>query len=116
MKRKSCELKRLEWPNYSEDTDLLMSFKYRCWSQQRNQALYRGEGWDLPFLTWVAVWGDEFKNKGQTADCMCMTRRDLKKPWTPDNVKIITRQEHFMSNRNKEGKFSRRKYNDQTHL
>lgn len=110
MKRKSYAIKRLEWPDYSEETDPLMSLKYKCWGQQRNQALYRGEEWALPFLTWVSIWGDDFKNKGQTSDRMCMTRRDLEKAWTPDNVKIITRHEHFMSNRNKEGKFSRRKH------
>lgn len=85
--------------------------RYKVWIQQKNQAQYRGEAWDLPFLTWVDIWGLDFDKKGKTRDCLCMTRIDLDQPWHKDNVKIITRAEHFASNRNKEGKFSRRKNN-----
>jgi hypothetical protein len=103
------QLRKQQWPNYKiENKDPLMALKYRCWSQQRNQAQYRGESWDLDFLDWVDIWGVEFMNKGQTSDRMCMTRIDLEKAWTPDNVKIITRHEHFKSNRNKHGRFAGR--------
>jgi hypothetical protein len=103
------QLRNVQWPNYkTENKDPLMAWKYRCWSQQRNQAQYRGEVWDLDFLVWVDIWGDEFVNKGQSSDRMCMTRRDLKGSWTKDNVKIISRHEHFISNRNKQGKFAGR--------
>lgn len=94
---------------WASGPDPVLHEKYKVWGQQRNQAMYRGEGWDLPFLTWVEIWGEEYQYKGQSTDCLCMTRIDLDLPWHKDNVKIITRKEHFLSNRNKEGKFSRRK-------
>lgn len=97
-------------PNrWASGPDPVLHEKYKVWGQQRNQAMYRGEGWDLPFQTWVDIWGDKYEFKGKTSDCMCMTRINLSLPWTKDNVKIITRKEHFLSNRNKEGKFARRK-------
>ena len=108
------QLRSQQWPNYkTENKDPLMALKYRCWSQQRNQAQYRGEVWDIPFLTWVDIWGDEFMNKGQTSDRMCMTRIDLDQAWTADNVKIISRHKHFISNRNKQGKYYTRTKEEQ---
>jgi len=94
---------------WSSGPDPVLHAKYKVWGQQRNQAQFRGEGWDLDFFTWVAIWGDLYEHKGQKSDCLCMTRKDLGLPWTADNVKIITRKEHFLSNRNKEGKFAGRK-------
>lgn len=88
--------------------DPVLHEKYRVWGQQKNQAQWRRESWDLPFDVWVEIWGDLYEQKGQTSDCMCMTRIDLDLPWHKDNVRIITRKEHFLSNRNKQGRFARR--------
>lgn len=93
---------------WASGPDPVLHKKYRVWIQQKNQAQYRGEAWDLEFLTWVAIWGSDFDRKGKSKECLCMTRIDLDLPWHKDNVKIITRAEHFASNRNKEGKFARR--------
>lgn len=82
--------------------------RYKIWAQQKNQAQWRGESWDLAFEDWVEIWGDDFDRKGRGLGSLCMTRRDLELPWTRDNVIIITREQHFLSNRNKDGKFKTR--------
>jgi hypothetical protein len=73
--------------------------QYYVWLQQRNQAQYRNEGWDLDFDTWVSLWGDLWQLRGRDRDGYCMTRRDWDKPWTKKNVEVITRGEHFKRQR-----------------
>jgi len=70
--------------------------KYLNWLQQRNQAKFRGESWQLDFETWKDIWGGDWHNKGRAADNYCMTRRDDQGPWTADNVEIVTRREHVI--------------------
>ncbi len=68
--------------------------KYRVWLQQRNQALWRGEGWHIDFDVWCEIWGDQWHNRGRERGTMCMTRRDWSEPWTEDNAIIVTRSQH----------------------
>ena len=70
--------------------------QYRVWLQQRNQALWRGEGWDedLDFDRWLSIWGDQYHLRGRTRGTLCMTRCDWELPWSPTNVEIVTREEH----------------------
>lgn len=88
--------------------DPVLHKKYRVWVQQRNQANFRGEGWTFTFEDWVDFWGDNFDQRGKEKSSLCMTRKDNSQPWHKDNVKIITRDEHFAQNRNKEGRFATR--------
>ena len=68
--------------------------KYRVWIQQKNQAQYRQEGWAIPFEEWMEIWGDQWANRGREKGTVCMTRLDWSLPWTPDNVRIVPREEH----------------------
>jgi hypothetical protein len=68
--------------------------QYLVWLQQKNQANFRGEQWDLDFDTWLELWGDLWQFRGRSRDCYCMTRRDPSGPWSLDNVMIIGRSEH----------------------
>ena len=68
--------------------------KYNNWIQQRNQANYRREPWQLTFEQWCAVWGDDWHRKGRGAQDLCMTRIDPSQAWHPDNVMLITRRDH----------------------
>ncbi|CAB4165976.1 hypothetical protein UFOVP849_8 [uncultured Caudovirales phage] len=70
--------------------------KYRVFIQQKNQAQWRGEGWDITFDQWKQLWDQsgQWHNRGRSRDCYCMTRRNVELTWTPDNVMIITREEH----------------------
>jgi hypothetical protein len=68
--------------------------RYDIWLQQRNQAEWRGEEWDLSFEQWLVLWEPDWHRRGRTRGCMCMTRRDWDQPWSADNVEIITREQH----------------------
>ena len=68
--------------------------KFRVWHQQRNQALFRGEGWHIDFDTWVRIWGDAWHSRGRERGCRCMTRLDWEQPWSETNVEIVTREDH----------------------
>ena len=68
--------------------------KYLVWLQQRNQALWREEGWHIDFDAWCEIWGDLWDLRGRQRGHYCMTRRDWGRPWTLDNVHVITRSEH----------------------
>lgn len=68
--------------------------QYRAWVQQRNQAQWRGELWDLEFETWIAIWGDQWPLRGRGTDQLCMTRRDWQQPWSEHNAEIVTRRQH----------------------
>jgi len=68
---------------------------YCAWLQQRNQAQFRGEGWDLSFDDWLAVWGDDIKLRGRLKEHKCMTRNDYEEPWSRDNAVIIPRSDYY---------------------
>jgi len=70
--------------------------KYRTFIQQKNQAQWRQEGWDITFEAWKQIWDQsgQWYNRGRQRDCYCMTRRDHTEPWTVNNVIIITREAH----------------------
>ena len=68
--------------------------KYRVWLQQKNQAQWRDEGWSIGFTDWCTLWAERWDQRGREKGCYCMTRLDWSLPWTLDNVKITTREEH----------------------
>lgn len=65
-----------------------------AWRQQKNQAQWRGEEWDLSFEDWVALWGDLWPLRGRLVTDYCMTRQDWEGAWTRTNAHVITRSEH----------------------
>lgn len=70
--------------------------KYRVFIQQRNQAQWRSEGWTISFAEWKRMWAEsgQWANRGREKGCYCMTRLDWSLPWTVDNTRIVTREEH----------------------
>jgi hypothetical protein len=74
--------------------DPVVHKKYLVWLQQRNQALWREEGWHIDFADWCGLWGDLWHSRGRQRGDYCMTRKDWSLPWTLDNVQVITRSEH----------------------
>ena len=68
--------------------------KYRAFIQQRNQANYRGEPWDLTFEEWCGVWGERFDQRGRRKGQLCLTRTDYTQPWTLSNVELLERRQH----------------------
>lgn len=74
--------------------DLLTHLQYRAWVQQRNQAVWRGEGWSLTLQEFQHMWQDLWTQRGRTQAELMMTRPDATLPWQVDNCEIITRREH----------------------
>ena len=70
--------------------------RYRVFIQQRNQAQWREEGWEISFEAWKQLWDEsgQWENRGRARSCYCMTRLDHRLPWSIDNVEIVTREQH----------------------
>ena len=68
--------------------------KYQAWVQQRNQAKWRGETWNLTFDQWNRLWGELWHSRGRERGCYCMTRRDHEGEWDMQNAQVITREQH----------------------
>lgn len=76
--------------------------KYQVWLQQKNQANFRNEGWDLPFDTWCEMWEEHWHERGRASQEYCMTRTDYELPWTKENVEVVTRKEHLIRHRQRQ--------------
>lgn len=65
--------------------------RYRPWVNQRNQARWRGESYQLTFDQYCELWKDHWHNRGRHAEQYCMWRADDRLAWTVANVRITTR-------------------------
>ena len=74
--------------------DPVLHQKYRVWLQQKNQAQWRGEVWNLAFDHWVLMWGELWHNRGRGRGDYCMTRRDHDAAWDTSNAHVVTRSQH----------------------
>lgn len=74
--------------------DPIVHKKYLTWLQQRNQANFRGETWELTFESWCEKWEEHWHLRGRQKDDYCMTRHDVEGPWDDVNTIVITRKEH----------------------
>ena len=63
----------------------------------RAQAWYRGEEWSITEQEYIRLWreNDHYLRKGRGTGNLCLTRIDLDKAWTMDNVEIVERHKHF---------------------
>tara|TARA_R110000868_G_scaffold34967_1_gene125642 strand:+ start:7049 stop:7396 length:348 start_codon:yes stop_codon:yes gene_type:complete len=68
--------------------------RYHKFRQQRNQAQWRGEKWELPFEQWLELWGDLWPLRGVQKGQYCMSRRDWHGDWNLANCVVITRAAH----------------------
>lgn len=64
-----------------------------AWNRQRTQARFRSEPWDFSFEDWWAIWEPKWEIRGREQEDWCMIRVDTTKPWSPDNVQIVNRQD-----------------------
>jgi hypothetical protein len=79
--------------------DEVRHVRYFIWLQQRNQAKYRKEEWDLTFDQWLEIWGDKILKRGRKKENYCMTRHDPIGPWNMANTYIIERGKHILITR-----------------
>lgn len=78
---------------------------YEQCQKARAQAWYRGEQWLITEQEYIALWrkDNRYLNRGRHCENLCMTRLDTDLPWQIDNVKIITRLEHYKNCKNLQG-------------
>lgn len=71
---------------------------YISCQRSRAQAHFRQEDWQITEQQYIDLWriDDRYKNKGRGSDDFCLCRIDEEKPWTVDNVEIITRKLHLL--------------------
>lgn len=75
--------------------DDLTTKKYRAFVQQRNQANFRKEDWNMLFEEWQELWGDKFHLKGRSRESYVMTRLDPALAWSKDNCMVLQRKDQF---------------------
>ena len=73
------------------DNDLYIECQRR-----RAQAWYRKEEWLITEQEYIDLWrtDNRYLKKGRHSENLCMSRVDVEKPWTLDNIEIITRHQH----------------------
>lgn len=86
------EVRPAAWKTYEKYGACLKTHKmYRCYSQQKNQAQWRGEVWEISFDDYRTAWWDKWENRGRKAHNYVMFRLDITEPWTMDNTTIISK-------------------------
>lgn len=67
---------------------------YVQFGYNRVSARGRGEDWQLTWEQWRDIWLPNWDQRGRSAQCLCLARKDMEKAWTVANVELITRREH----------------------
>jgi hypothetical protein len=66
--------------------------RHRKWHLARAQANHRGEGWEITIEQWFELWPmEKWILRGRGSNDLCMVRIDRDRPFSVDNVKIVTR-------------------------
>lgn len=70
---------------------------YNDCQRARAQAWYRGEEWFITEAEYISIWreDDRYLHKGRTRESLCLVKIDKSLPWSLDNVKFLSRLEHF---------------------
>jgi hypothetical protein len=76
--------------------------KYRKWLQQKNQANFRRETWELTFESFIDKWTEHWDERGRNLEDYCMTRHDVEGAWDDVNTIVIKRKEHFQMHRKRQ--------------
>jgi hypothetical protein len=66
--------------------------RHRKWHLARCQANFRNEGWEITVEQWFELWPmSKWVRRGRGSNDLCMVRLDRDRPFSIDNVKIVTR-------------------------
>lgn len=69
---------------------------FKCWHKHRQQALWRGEQYELSVEDFFDFWPKELWDKrGRGRNSLCMIRVNDKVAWSKSNCKIVTRLEQL---------------------
>ena len=83
--------KGLRW--YS-GPDPLHHRMYVQFGYHRVTSRLRGDEWDLAWEDWRDIWLPNWHRRGRKSQDLCLTRLDWEKPWSGDNIELVTRSEH----------------------
>jgi hypothetical protein len=81
----------------------ILAIQRRAYSRMRSQAKYRRELWSLTWDEFFEIWASLWDLRGSGREQLCLSRIDPAQAWTVDNVEIITREQHWL--RQKENKY-----------
>jgi hypothetical protein len=87
-------LKGIRPHTWKSGPDPIQHKKHRVWIQQKNQAQWRDEIWNISFEEWCEIWADLWDKRGRKKNNYCMSRKDWSVSWNKDNVEIIPRSQH----------------------
>ena len=80
--------------------------RHQAWHKARAQANFRNEGWEITIEQWFELWPmDKWVLRGRGSNDLCMVRIDRDRPFSVDNVKLITR--YFQITRDKKPKLEK---------
>jgi hypothetical protein len=67
--------------------------RLRAYTRAKCQAAFRYEDWELTYADWCDFWPNEqiWAMRGRMGDSLCLTRRDLDKPWSRSNCCLLPR-------------------------
>jgi hypothetical protein len=71
---------------------------YKAYSQQKNQANFRKEGWTLEFDDYAELWDVLWEQRGMGAEQYCSVRIDIRLPWEKGNVTLMLRKDQLARN------------------
>jgi hypothetical protein len=69
--------------------------QYISYLRMKAQCRFRHEEFELTWEDYLAVWQDQWHNRGRRPKDVCLTRRDADGSWSLDNVEIVSRLEHL---------------------
>jgi uncharacterized protein (DUF1684 family) len=79
-------------PRYWIYQDPFDHVRHQAWHKARAQANFRNEGWEITIAEWFAIWPmDKWVLRGRGSNDLCMVRIDRDRPFSADNVKLVTR-------------------------
>ena len=102
MKKRGSPLGKTYPHRWASGPDPHLHEMYPYFVQQRNQANYRNESWELTFAQWADMWQPHWQQRGRERDDYCMTRLDPELDWTLDNTVVMTRKEHCQRHRQRQ--------------
>lgn len=94
--------KRKSSPRGFQFPDPIEHEQHISWLRAKSQEKYLGRDWQITLEEYMQIWGrDLWAKRGRKTNDLAMTRKDWDKPWTKDNVEIITRGEQIQQSNRK---------------
>ncbi len=81
-------------PQWISGPEPLHHKMYVAFGYNRVSARLRGEVWRLTWEQWRDIWLPVWDQRGRSAECLCLCRKDIEGEWEISNVELLTRKEH----------------------